>query len=271
MAREKGLKMAIANPSLPELMAAKHSADALLNHDHQAAAYIAYFTEKTKSNEGVEEKQTFSLTPADNLFRCILEGNKEDVLDVIKANLVQEFTPEYLVHDIMIPAINHVGSLFEEKRYFLPQLLASAETMKLGMAYLEPFLNQEKSREKKGLIIITTVEGDIHDIGKNIVALLLGNYGYRIIDLGKDVPARVIVSAIKEHNPDVVALSALMTTTMVRMKEVIDLARKEGEGCPFIVGGAVVTSSFAGSIGAYYAKDGVEAGKVVEKILRKSV
>ena len=203
---------------------------------------------------------------------CILQGNSEDILDAIKENLPQcpDPAPEFLVQEIMIPAINHVGALFEEKRYFLPQLLASAEAMKKAMAHLEPLLQQGKPAEKKGLIVITTVEGDIHDIGKNIVALLLGNQGYRVIDLGKDVAAQIIVRAIKEHKPDVVALSALMTTTMVRMKEVIDLARQEGEECPFMVGGAVVTASFADSIGAYYAKDGVDAGKVMEKILGRS-
>ena len=287
MARQTGLKMAIANPSIPEIMALKHSADVLLNHDHQAASYISYFAEKTKGNEGTEGKQALLSTNAaypnssiskgrqisSRTWDCILEGNSEDILDAIREDLPQCPDPahEYLVNHSMIPAINHVGTLFEEKRYFLPQLLASAEAMKKGMAYLEPLLHQGKSTGGKGLILITTVEGDIHDIGKNIVALLLGNQGYRIVDLGKDAAAQMIVRAIKEHKPDVVALSALMTTTMIRMKEVIDLARKEGEECPFMVGGAVVTASFADSIGAYYAKDGVEAGKVMEIILRSAV
>jgi len=267
MARQNGLKMAIANPSIPEVMAFKHSADVLLNRDRQAAAYIAYFAEKAESNKKEEKEAALPSTPANRLFICVLEGNGEDISDVIRANLAEGLAPEELVN-IMIKAINHVGALFEEKRYFLPQLLASAEAMKKGMDDLDPLLQQEKAEEKKNLIIMATVEGDIHDIGKNIVALLLGNHGYRIMDLGKDIPAQTIVRAIKEHKPDVVALSALMTTTMVRMKEVIDLARKEGEECPFMVGGAVVTASFADSIGAYYAKDGVEAGKVVEKIIK---
>ena len=116
---------------------------------------------------------------------------------------------------------------------------------------------------------MATVRGDIHDIGKNIVALLLRNYGYDVIDLGKDVPDQTIIDAMKKENPDVVGLSALMTTTMVNMKELIDLARTKGIKTDFLIGGAVVTEAYANSIGASFAKDGVEAVRVVEKLIRK--
>ena len=267
MAQRLGLTMAIANPAIPELMAVKRSGDVLLGRDPQAAAYIAHFagqTQAASTAQPVEKK-----TSLEKLTQVILEGNRDDILDVIRENLDQGIAPARLVNEIMIPAINHVGELFEEKRYFLPQLIASAETMKKAMAHLEPLLAEGEGAKAKGIVLIATVKGDIHDIGKNIVALLLRNQGYRVIDLGKDVAAEAIVSAIKRHNPHVVALSALMTTTMVNMKEVIDLARTRGEHCHFMVGGAVVTAAYAASIGAHYSKDGVEAAKVVETLIKK--
>jgi len=267
MAKTLGLTMAIANPAIPELMAVKHSGDVLLGRDPQAAAYIAHFagqTQAASTAQPVEKK-----TALEKLTQVILEGNRDDIMDVVRENLNQGIAPARLVNEIMIPAINRVGELFEEKRYFLPQLIASAETMKKAMAHLEPLLAEGEGAKAKGIVLIATVKGDIHDIGKNIVALLLRNQGYRVIDLGKDVAAEAIVSAIKRHNPHVVALSALMTTTMVNMKEVIDLARTRGEHCHFMVGGAVVTAAYAASIGAHYSKDGVDAAKVVETLIKK--
>jgi 5-methyltetrahydrofolate--homocysteine methyltransferase len=166
----------------------------------------------------------------------------------------------------MIPAIVRVGDLYEKKVYFLPQLMASAETMKKALGHLEPHL-KKSATGTKGKILIATVKGDIHDIGKNIVALLLRNYGYNVVDLGKDVSAAEIIEAAKKEKPDVIGLSALMTTTMVNMKEVIDRARAEGLKTSFLLGGAVVTEDYAHSIGAAYARDGVEAVRVVEDII----
>ncbi|HPJ96485.1 MAG TPA: homocysteine S-methyltransferase family protein [Syntrophales bacterium] len=267
MAQQAGLTMAIANPAIPELMAVKRSGDVLLGRDPQAAAYIAHFAEQAPVT-GVAPTEK-KLNPLEKLSQVILDGNKDDILDVIRENLDQGFAPGRLVDEIMIPAINRVGDLYEQKRCFLPQLMASAETMKKGMAHLEPLLAQDGTTRAKAVILIATVKGDIHDIGKNIVALLLRNQGYVVIDLGKDVPAETIIAEMKAQRPDAVALSALMTTTMVNMKGVIDLARSEGETCPFMVGGAVVTAAFAQSIGAHYAKDGVVAAKVVEALINK--
>ncbi len=267
MAQQAGLTMAIANPAIPELMAVKRSGDVLLGRDPQAAAYIAHFAEQAPVT-GVASTEK-KLNALEKLSQTILDGNKDDILDVIRENLEQGYAPGRLVDEIMIPAINRVGDLYEQKRCFLPQLMASAETMKKGMAHLESMLAQEGTAKAKAVILIATVKGDIHDIGKNIVALLLRNQGYNVIDLGKDVPAETIVAEMKVQRPDAVALSALMTTTMVNMKGVIDLARSEGETCPFMVGGAVVTAAFAQSIGAHYSKDGVEAAKVVKSLIKK--
>ena len=168
----------------------------------------------------------------------------------------------------MIPAIVRVGDLYEKKIYFLPQLMAAAEAMKKGLGYLDPHL-KKNAAANKGKILLATVRGDIHDIGKNIVALLLTNYGYEVIDLGKDVADQVIIDAAQKENPDVIGLSALMTTTMVNMKDVITLARACNIQTDFLVGGAVVTEAYAQSIGASYAKDGVETVKVVAKLINK--
>ena len=145
---------------------------------------------------------------------------------------------------------------------------ATNQFRRCATSHLEPLLQTGKEGPaEKGVILLATVKGDIHDIGKNIVALMLRNYGYRVIDLGKDVPPEDIISAIKIHNPDVAGLSALMTTTMIHMKEVVSLAEQEALDCRFIVGGAVVTKAYAESIGASYAKDGVEAVRVVEALI----
>jgi 5-methyltetrahydrofolate--homocysteine methyltransferase len=141
--------------------------------------------------------------------------------------------------------------------------------MKAALARVEPRLkHKEKGRLGKGVIVLATVKGDIHDIGKNIISLMLKNHGFSIIDLGKDVPAKAVIESIRRSKPDVVGLSALMTTTMVNMEEVIGLAQANGYSCPFIVGGAVVTKAYAASIGAAYAKDGVEAVRVVEQLIK---
>jgi 5-methyltetrahydrofolate--homocysteine methyltransferase len=146
--------------------------------------------------------------------------------------------------------------------------MAAADVMKKALAYLDPHL-KKTAATNKGKIILATVRGDIHDIGKNIVALLLKNYGYCVIDLGKDVSGEVIIDTVQKENPDVIGLSALMTTTMVNMKDIIHLARVKGIKTDFLVGGAVVTDAYAKSIGASFARDGVQAVKVVENLMKK--
>jgi 5-methyltetrahydrofolate--homocysteine methyltransferase len=160
-----------------------------------------------------------------------------------------------------------VGELFDKREYFLPQLIASAEAAKKAFKLMEPYLKKEGASSHEGaIVILATVKGDIHDIGKNIVALMLKNHGFNVIDLGKDVSAEKIVNSAKHHKASIVGLSALMTTTMVNMKEVLGLAKKSGLKCKFIAGGAAVTESFARSIGAQYGKDGVHAVRLAKKI-----
>lgn len=173
-----------------------------------------------------------------------------------------------LLNDILIPAINEVGDLFDKQKYFLPQLISSAETMKIAIDYLEPYLQSGQDNDNLPTIVIATVEGDIHDIGKNLVALMLKNYGYRVIDLGKDVSKETIIETAIKEKADVIALSALMTTTMQEMRNVITYAGEKNVNAKVIIGGAVITEDYAEEIGADgYSKDAADAVKLVKRLL----
>ena len=263
-ALSQGLNMAIANPSSEVLMNIKRASDVLLGKDQDATQYIRHFSEES-SPIVVEKIQAQTLEQ--KIFQAIIEGNRDDITDFIHEALLSGTPAEKLVNAFMIPAITKVGDLFDQKQYFLPQLIAGAETMKKGVGFLEPHLKKnKKQRQHTPTILLATVENDIHDIGKNIVSLMLKNHGFHVIDLGKDVSSQEIIKQISHHNPVIVGLSALMTTTMVNIKEVIDLAKEKGLKCKFMAGGAVVTSQYARSIGARYAKDGVEAVKVSKQL-----
>ena len=266
LAASRGLNMAIANPSLETFMNIKMASDVLLNKDPDASKYIQHFTD----SKPLDKKEALVSTPEKNVSAAILEGNREEITEFISKAL-STITPEELVNTYMIPSITKVGDLFEKKEYFLPQLIASAETMKKGFNYLQPLLKKsQKTNKSSSVILLATVRGDIHDIGKNIVALMLKNHGFKVIDLGKDVSTETILNKIRDNKPSIVGLSALMTTTMVNMKEVITQARKKGFKCHFIVGGAVVTNSYAKSIGAQYAKDGVEVVKAAKILIKNT-
>ncbi|MBW2674101.1 MAG: cobalamin-dependent protein [Deltaproteobacteria bacterium] len=267
MAVSKGLTMAIANPGVGEVMNSSIAADLLAERDPDAAAYIRHFSGRSPEAKGEEAPSLEA--PADPVFQAVLDGNRDGIEAVLSRALEAGGDARKIVDGSMIPAITKVGTLFDSREYFLPQLIASAEAMKRGIAYLDPWLaDAGPSKEQKGAIIIATVKGDVHDIGKNIVALMLRNHGFEVIDLGKDVSAETIVREAARIKPSVVGLSALMTTTMVNMEEVIELAGQQSVDCRFMVGGAVVTKAYAESIGAYYAKDGVAAVRVAEKLIR---
>lgn len=192
----------------------------------------------------------------------------KSILDEVKEGLAAGMEPGVIVSEELIPAINEVGDLFEKQTYFLPQLIASAETMKKAIEYLEPMLSGGDETGPKVTIVIATVEGDIHDIGKNLVALMLKNYGFRVVDLGKDVPKEVIVQAAIDEKADIIALSALMTTTMMRMKGVVELVREKNLDAKVIIGGAVITQSYADEIGADgYSRDAADAVRLVQRLM----
>ena len=277
LAIQAGLTMAIANPSQEQLVAQALATDVLLNKKDADLRYIEYANNmapvQTAANPTPEKKVTNSGIELPEghkgiLMEAVLKGNRKGIAQLTKDALTQGEEPRLLLDEALLPAINKVGELFEKKKYFLPQLIASAEAMKAAIEVLEPLLLQEKSGEASPVIVIATVEGDIHDIGKNLVALMLKNYGFTVIDLGKDVPAKAIVQAAKEHDADVIALSALMTTTMQRMKEVVELAHAEGLKAKIMVGGAVITQDYADEIHADgYGEDAAEAVKVAKKVL----
>ena len=178
--------------------------------------------------------------------------------------------PSYILDNLLIPGINEVGVLFDKQIYFLPQLISSAEAMKLAIDYLEPMLKKGGNEKKMGTVVIATVAGDVHDIGKNLVVLMLKNYGFQVIDLGKDVPTVKIIETARESNADIIALSALMTTTMLEMKQVIRLKNEAGLAARVIIGGAVITQSYADEIGADgYAKDAGDTVTLVKRLLGK--
>ena len=202
------------------------------------------------------------------VYDAVLKGKKGSILDEVKLLLEAGESPSDIINGHLIPAINEVGVLFDKQKYFLPQLISSANTMKLAIEYLEPMLERSDSGEEMATIVVATVEGDIHDIGKNLVVLMLKNYGYNVIDLGKDVSASVIVETAMKENAKVIGLSALMTTTMMRMKEVVELAKEKGCTCKIVIGGAAINESFAEEIDADgYSKDAAECVRLVERLL----
>ena len=280
-----GLTMAIANPSQDLLMHTVFAADLLKNKKDADIRYINRVTEHKLSvvsgdvdvlalQNGAGTKKDTDGENAKNdspVFDCVLKGNKKQIIELTKEELEKGKTPSFLLNEVLIPAINEVGRLFDIQKYFLPQLIASAETMKEAIDYLEPMLAEDREETPKATIIMATVEHDIHDIGKNLVVLMLKNYGYHVIDLGKDVPAEKIISTAKENHADIIGLSALMTTTMMEMKKVVELVKKEGLHTKIMIGGAVITQSFADEIGADgYSKDAGEAVKLAGRLLEES-
>ncbi len=210
-----------------------------------------------------------SLSPARQKLReAVLKGNKSGIVQLTKDALLQGEDPKELLDTVLLPAINTVGDYFDSGKYFLPQLIAGAEAMKLSIEVLEPLMLSAEKEQDMPVVIIATVEGDIHDIGKNLVALMLKNYGYRVVDLGKDVPKEKIIEAAKEYHAAIIALSALMTTTMKQMEKVIEYARAQGVTAKIIVGGAVITEEYAKEIGADgYSKDAADAVKLAGRLL----
>ena len=276
MAVEAGLTMAIANPCQTMTMQYLFTADLLMGKEGADIAFIEaapQMMDSVKSAVPTEKKQIEQKGTSNNsatpLFTAVLKGNKKAIISLTKEALAQETygetkekRAEHILNDDLIPAINQVGELFEKKKYFLPQLIASAQTMEEAVKYLEPLLLTGEGN-RRGKVVIATVKGDIHDIGKNLVALMLKNYGFEVIDMGKDVESEDIIAKAKEEQADIIALSALMTTTMTKMKEVVELKNEAGLHTKVMIGGAVITEDYAKEIGAQgYATDAQEAVKV---------
>lgn len=219
-----------------------------------------------------EEESGIRGDSARKVYEAVLRGNRRGMVELVKEALDAGFAPQDLLNDKLIPAINEVGELFNQQKYFLPQLIASAEAMKIAVEYLEPLLVKDAQREKLGVVVIATVAGDVHDIGKNLVALMLKNYGFDVRDLGKDVPTEEIIRVAGEVDADIIAVSALMTTTMLEMKEIVKQRDAAGLRARIMIGGAVITQSYCDEIHADgYSKDAQEAVTVAKRLMGKDL
>lgn len=299
LAIQAGLTMAIANPSQEILMSCALAANLLLNKEEAALRYIEYAggvrerreekeaelakklallenqgtTAKTGTAGNAAKEATADNGPQisemqDKLKTAVLKGNRNGIVKITKEALESGEKPAELLNQVLLPAINQVGEFFDQGKYFLPQLIASAEAMKNSIEVLEPLLQTGGTGEEMPVVVIATVEGDIHDIGKNLVALMLKNHGFHVIDLGKDVPQAKILESAKEHHAEFIALSALMTTTMQRMREIVAAAKEEGITAKIIIGGAVITQEYADEIGADgYSKDAADAVKLAKSLM----
>lgn len=286
MAIASGLTMAIANPGQDLLMNAAAAANMLMNRAGSDLAYIRRIRYVEKKEEEKRQhqppvppagpsaqpegstKQAGSPVNGNPVYQAVLNGEKDTIISCTEEELHRGKGPEDIINQLLIPAINKVGQLYNDQYYFLPQLIASAAAMETAIHHLEPMI-QRSSSEKLPTIVVATVEGDVHDIGKNLVALMLRNYGYEVIDLGKDVPASAIIEKALSAKAAVVGLSALMTTTMMHMKDVIAEAVKRHYDGKIIIGGAAVTPSFADEIGADgYSKDAADCVKLVGRLLK---
>lgn len=289
MAIQEGLTMAIANPSQELLVNMVFASDLLMNKEEADVRYIermASYKEraaalaakqqslmagtvtaakKEEAGKGISNQDLLSMH---QIYQDVMKGNRKQIREHTQKAVEEGQEASYILNELLLPAINEVGDLFDKGKYFLPQLIASAESMKLAIEYLEPLLITGEQTGEMPVVVIATVEGDIHDIGKNLVALMLKNYGFQVIDLGKDVTKETIVEAAAEHHAKIIALSALMTTTMLEMKKVVDYARECNIDAKIMIGGAVITQEFAEEIGADgYSRDAAEAVKVAKKLL----
>ncbi|MBD5455925.1 MAG: dihydropteroate synthase [Lachnospiraceae bacterium] len=282
MAIQEGLTMAIANPSQDLLVNAAFAADLLMNKEgadiryiermeafkeRKPAAALPVITGKeTLSAQSI--KQDKDLLSRGQVYHDVMKGNRKQIKEHTRALVESGIEPQKVLNEMLMPAINEVGILFDQGKYFLPQLIASAEAMKLSIEYLEPLLASGREQEEMPAVVIATVAGDIHDIGKNLVSMMFKNYGFRVIDLGKDVPKETIIEAAKAHHAAIIALSALMTTTMQEMKHVIDYAKQQKIDAKIMIGGAVITQEYAKEIGAdAYSKDAADAVRVAKQLL----
>ena len=293
MAMSAGLSAGIINPNVASMRQAYDTYCVLGGFDSQCMNYIEKYaalqtvttlapagaagtTNGTAGGNGAAGSSTGAGVAGGNgtagsmpaLQNAIVKGLKEQAYRGTKEALVSGRDTMDVINGELIPALDIVGQAFEKGTMFLPQLLMSAEAAKAGFAAIKEYVESTGTgQEKKGTVVIATVKGDIHDIGKNIVKVLLENYGFDVIDLGKDVPPEAVVEAVQQSGARLVGLSALMTTTVASMEETIKQLREKVPGCKVMVGGAVLTPEYADMIGAdYYAKDAMQSVHYAEKI-----
>ena len=259
-----GLDCAIMNPFSDTMMGSYHTYMALMGKDKSCINYISFFKDFTLTSEKSASSVKTDSTDENPLVRAIVKGLKEPSYSEAKKAL-ENTEPLSVINEQIVPALDKVGKLFEEKKMYLPQLLMSAEAASRAFDAVKSVMKDSGLKESKK-IVLATVKGDIHDIGKNIVKVLLENYGFTVIDLGKDVAPEAVLEAAKREKADIVGLSALMTTTTEAMAETVKLINEQLPQVKTVVGGAVLTKEFADKIGAtFYAKDAMETVRFAQK------
>ena len=277
-----GLDLAIVNPNLTRMMDVVDSWRVLSGEDESAQHYVANYADRSDAAgaprpakaaapaAAVEAAPAADATPEQRIYDLVLAGRKGPVPDAVREVLAGHDVL-YAINEVLIPALDEVGVRFEKGTFFLPQLMASAEAAKAGFATIKE-VNAASGAgagvPEKGSIVVCTVKGDIHDIGKNIVRMLLENYGYDVIDLGRDVEPQLVVDTVVEHHIELVGLSALMTGTVPAMADTIALLRDQAPWCKVVVGGAVLNPEYAKMVGAdFYAKDATETARIAGEVL----
>ena len=259
-----GLDAPILNPMSEEMMRAVETFRVFNCQDPGAARYIGKYSDVRIETKAPENKPTAGVF--DPLMELIIDGLKEETADQVRL-LLETCSPLDIIDQGFVPALNQVGDGFETGEVFLPSLMMSAEAVKAGFDVIKAARKPEDESSSKGKVVVATVQGDIHDIGKNIAKMLLENYGYEVIDLGRDVPIQKVVDAVREHQAKLVGLSALMTTTVKNMKSTIAAIREAGLDCGIMVGGAVLNPEYAQFVGAdYFVKDAREGVEVAKKV-----
>ena len=274
-----GLDLPILNPLSDRYREIVDSWRVLCGQDVSAVRYIEGYANRTMASlapgqaqqDGAAQVAVSSEAPdgeAGTLRHCVITGRRAQAADIVRSMLEKEgVEPMAVINDHLIPALDEVGERFEKGTFFLPQLMSSAEAAKAGFDVIKE-LASSASVADKGKVAVATVKGDIHDIGKNIVKMLLENYGYTVFDLGRDVDPQAVVDCVKKHGIKLVGLSALMTTTVRGMEETIALLREQAPDTKVFVGGAVLTPEYAKMVGAdYYAKDASESARICAEVL----
>ena len=279
LAMENGLDLPIINPNVEDMMASIFAYNVLKNVDRNAVKYIERYADAEIGTSIISQKKDRGLTESSDkggtvhdIFYCIEKGMKGDTVNAVSA-LLETCDEMDVVNDYLIPALDKVGRGFEKGTIFLPQMLQAAMAAQAGFDVIkERLAASDKETVSLGEVVIATVKGDIHDIGKNIVKVIMENYGYKMIDLGRDVPAEKIVDVVKERNIKLVGLSALMTTTLKSMEETIASVKEAAPDCRVMVGGAVLTADYAAQIGAdYYCSDAMKSVEAAQEVFDEQI
>ena len=279
LAMENGLDLPIINPNVEDMMASIFAYNVLKNVDRNAVKYIERYADAEIGTSIISQKKDRGLTESSDkggtvhdIFYCIEKGMKGDTVNAVSA-LLETCDEMDVVNDYLIPALDKVGRGFEKGTIFLPQMLQAAMAAQAGFDVIkERLAASDKETVSLGEVVIATVKGDIHDIGKNIVKVIMENYGYKMIDLGRDVPAEKIADVVKEKNIKLVGLSALMTTTLKSMEETIASVKEAAPDCRVMVGGAVLTADYAAQIGAdYYCSDAMKSVEAAQEVFDEQI